>query len=487
MKSGQKMRFEDLTLNVSLNYLIVVQMILLEKAGNLRAFFGANKSLILANLQAGYKSCSKLLSREFNLMQVRKFNTNVNIPAVHKPGSFKSLLPDVFVGATHFKRANRAIKYIEPNLTVKNLRDRQRKLTAVTMDMIMKRLTVPITQILAAYSALLHELHPFDATVADLVIRARVKRGLPDLPDIASDLKVLRAETSRISKYYASRGRHATSATEAIELLDEGLRVLRYLYNCVDEEDKKKLPIITNAAYFQSIVDQSGSSFKGKSSHEQNMREFVHKAKALKDLLDLQKELRRIPVVELNTLTAVLVGTPNVGKSSIVRAVSTGTPEVNDYPFTTRSVTVGHIVDANRDLRFQIMDTPGLLDRPADERNEMENLTFAAMAHLPTAVIFVLDPSGLSGEQHSSLDAQLAVRNMLRSRFPNRPWLDVVSKADLQIPPETLARMPSGYMHVSVVNGTNMLELQQHIEVMLLKDQPRWMCSQLMKANAVIE
>lgn len=45
------------------------------------------------------------------------------------------------------------------------------------------------------------------------------------------------------------------------------------------------------------------------------------------------------------------------------------------------------------------MDTPGLLDRPEDERNEMEKLTFASLLHLPTAVIFVIDPSGLSGDK----------------------------------------------------------------------------------------
>jgi len=51
----------------------------------------------------------------------------------------------------------------------------------------------------------------------------------------------------------------------------------------------------------------------------------------------------------------------------------------------------------------------GLLDRPDGERNEMEKLTYASLAHLPTAVIYVIDPSGLSGEQHSSLEAQLRV------------------------------------------------------------------------------
>ncbi len=45
------------------------------------------------------------------------------------------------------------------------------------------------------------------------------------------------------------------------------------------------------------------------------------------------------------------------------------------------------------------MDTPGLLDRPADERNEMEKLTFASLAHLPTAVLFVIDPTGTKPNQ----------------------------------------------------------------------------------------
>ena len=52
------------------------------------------------------------------------------------------------------------------------------------------------------------------------------------------------------------------------------------------------------------------------------------KAHALKELGEIQKVLRRIPIIELNTPTVVLVGAPNVGKSTIVRAVSSGTPEV---------------------------------------------------------------------------------------------------------------------------------------------------------------
>lgn len=34
--------------------------------------------------------------------------------------------------------------------------------------------------------------------------------------------------------------------------------------------------------------------------------------------------------------------------------------QVNDYPFTTRGVTVGHIVDKAANKRYQVMDTPGM-------------------------------------------------------------------------------------------------------------------------------
>ena len=37
-----------------------------------------------------------------------------------------------------------------------------------------------------------------------------------------------------------------------------------------------------------------------------------------------------------------LVGAPNVGKSSLVNVLSSGVPEVCDYPFTTRSIKMGH-------------------------------------------------------------------------------------------------------------------------------------------------
>jgi len=379
------------------------------------------------------------MQNNFVQSYVRRFSrlSGSLTPDVIPTGAFKARLPDVFVSKTHFKRAMRKLKGIRSDTSIKNYRNQKRKFAAQSLDALMKGLTVPITDILKSYKSTMGSLHPFEATVADLAISARVRAGSRHLTDILVELKELRAETSRVAKDFASRSNKAVTAIEAEELLEEGVATLRELYESP-----------------------------------------AGKAAVLADLVDIQKDLRRIPVIELNTPTVVLVGAPNVGKSSIVRKVSSGTPEVKDYPFTTRGVTIGHIVDQERSLRFQVMDTPGLLDRPADERNEMEKLTFASLAHLPTAVIFVIDPSGLSGEK-SSLEKQLNVRRQLRERFPRRPWLDVVSKADLNIAPDVLNIMPDGFLHVSVESGDNVSMLREEIEDLMgsLKDMLEQMAS----------
>jgi nucleolar GTP-binding protein len=172
---------------------------------------------------------------------------------------------------------------------------------------------------------------------------------------------------------------------------------------------------------------------------------------------------------------------PNVGKSSIVRAISSGTPEVNCYPFTTRGVTIGHVEVfwsennsatvvpvGQRSLSLegaqhassklcQIMDSPGLLVRPDDERNEMEALTLAAMQHLPTAVMFVMDLSGAAGDKCSSIEDQLILRTSIRKRFPRRPWIDVLSKFDLGVDEDVLEKL-----EIEVLEGAPYIELSIH-------------------------
>lgn len=155
-------------------------------------------------------------------------------------------------------------------------------------------------------------------------------------------------------------------------------------------------------------------------------RVYARDAAAVDSLKEVAKGLRKLPVVNLRESTVALVGAPNVGKSSLVQVISSGTPEVCNYPFTTRSIKMGHFYVDGR--RHQVTDTPGLLARPDEDRNAMERLTLACLQHLPSHVLFVMD---LTGECGTSLADQWAIRHDVHSMFPGKPWLDVFSKADL--------------------------------------------------------
>ncbi|WP_136589536.1 NOG1 family protein [Salinigranum halophilum] len=137
--------------------------------------------------------------------------------------------------------------------------------------------------------------------------------------------------------------------------------------------------------------------------------------------------LRDLPDVRPDEPAIVVAGYPNVGKSSFVNRVTRASNEIASYPFTTKGVQLGHF---ERDrIRYQIIDTPGLLDRPEDERNDIEQQAISALEYLADAVLFVVDPSGDCGYP---LDSQLELRDAVRDRFATRgvPVLTICNKTD---------------------------------------------------------
>ena len=147
-----------------------------------------------------------------------------------------------------------------------------------------------------------------------------------------------------------------------------------------------------------------------------------------KDLLFLNETrnlLRKMPTIDPAMPTILIAGYPNVGKSSFIVRITGARPEIASYPFTTRGIFVGHFQRGEQ--RYQVVDTPGLLDRPMEERNDIERQTVAALSHLQGVVVYILDPSEHCGYP---LQSQLSLAEDLKN-WIGLPMLIVANKADI--------------------------------------------------------
>jgi len=149
----------------------------------------------------------------------------------------------------------------------------------------------------------------------------------------------------------------------------------------------------------------------------------------LKALSDAIKILKTFPEVH-NIPTIVIAGYPNVGKSSLLRCLSSAKPKIAQYPFTTKEIHVGHIEKKEKYIinHIQIIDTPGLLDRPLEKRNEIEKNAIAALEHLANIIIFLIDPSETSGYL---LEDQIKLLSQIKKMFKDSKIIVVENKSDV--------------------------------------------------------
>ncbi len=110
---------------------------------------------------------------------------------------------------------------------------------------------------------------------------------------------------------------------------------------------------------------------------------------SLNELIEIREILRSFPVVE-DIPTLVIAGYPNVGKSTFTRNLTGSKIRVACYPFTTTEILIGHTNIGYR--RYQIIDTPGLLDRSMEKRNKTEMKAILAINELADKVLFLIDP-----------------------------------------------------------------------------------------------
>lgn len=158
----------------------------------------------------------------------------------------------------------------------------------------------------------------------------------------------------------------------------------------------------------------------------------------LRFLNEMRNVLRKLPHVS-DEFTVVVAGYPNVGKSSLIRMVSSADPEIATYPFTTKGIIVGHRMVGNE--RMQFVDTPGLLDRPHEERNPIERQALTAIINLADVVLYILDASEHCGYP---IEEQIRLLHEMETMV-EIPLVVVVNKSDLVY--------FEGYLNMSTESG----------------------------------
>ena len=150
-------------------------------------------------------------------------------------------------------------------------------------------------------------------------------------------------------------------------------------------------------------------------------------AASLAYLEQVRQHMSRLPSIDPNTRSILVCGYPNVGKSSFMNKVTRADVEVQPYAFTTKSIYVGHT--DYKYLRWQVLDTPGILDRPLDERNTIEMQSITALAHLRAVVLYIVDISEQCG---FTIAQQAALFHSIKPLFANKPLVIAINKIDVR-------------------------------------------------------
>jgi len=171
--------------------------------------------------------------------------------------------------------------------------------------------------------------------------------------------------------------------------------------------------------------------------------------------------------IELRLLADVgIIGLPNVGKSTLIAAISAARPKIADYPFTTLVPNLG-VVAYDEGKSFVVADIPGLIE--GAHRGEGLGHKFLKHVSRTTFLIHLLDASRIKEE--SPMADWTAVNRELELFDPalaQKPQIVVANKIDL---PQGLAKVELlkglfapvslSFCAVSAVTGEGLAELKR--------------------------
>jgi nucleolar GTP-binding protein len=181
------------------------------------------------------------------------------------------------------------------------------------------------------------------------------------------------------------------------------------------------------------------------------------------DFLDYAKSsLRNMPTIDFDATTIVIAGFPNVGKSTLLKQLSGADPQVANYPFTTKGIQIGHTERHWKSIQF--IDTPGLLDRPVLEMNDIEMNAIVALEHLADAILFIFDGSETCGFH---LESQYNLLKQIEKIFAEIPVIYLFNKMDIEQDEEYINQFvdnPDRTLFISALDGDGIDKINEIID-----------------------
>ncbi|KAF2188737.1 P-loop containing nucleoside triphosphate hydrolase protein [Zopfia rhizophila CBS 207.26] len=276
------------------------------------------------------------------------------------------------------------------------------------------------------------------------IVLSRTQRRLPTQIRAGFKISRIRAFYTRKVKYTSETFTERLSATiEGFPRLQDIHPFHRDLLNTLYDADHFRIAlgqlstakslIEAVARDYVRLLKYGQSLFQCKQLKRAALGRMATICKRLKDPLvyleQVRQHLGRLPSIDPNTRTLVICGYPNVGKSSFLKNISRADVDIQPYAFTTKSLFVGHF--DYKMLRFQAIDTPGILDHPLEEMNTIEHQSICAIAHLRASILYFMD---LSEQCGYSVSAQIALFHSIKPLFANKLVFVVINKIDLMRP-----------------------------------------------------
>lgn len=177
------------------------------------------------------------------------------------------------------------------------------------------------------------------------------------------------------------------------------------------------------------------------------------------------KEVAKMPDVK-GDYVVVIAGIPQVGKSTLLSKLTRAKPEIGVYPFTTRTLVAGHL-DVNSYGKIVLVDSPGILDTPIENKNLIELKALLAIKYLADHVLYVF---AVYPYFYYTLKEQLHVYGSIMKILGDKPKTVILNKIDL-VEPDYLNNVileiekytGTTPIPVSALTGFNLELVKKHI------------------------